>query len=318
MNRGPNTPTPVVEINDAAGERIICVVARDVLSLDRHDADSSAFTATVWEGRWLILAYVLGFAILAAAYGLLATEWYTAEVVVTPAGVKSTRPGLSPQLEGLGLLTGLAADIGSARTAEPIGVLKSRDFARQFIDEHGLLHVLLADQWDARKGRWKESDPRRQPDIRDAIEYFDKGVLQVDEDKKTGLITVGVRWKDAAVAASWANMIVERLNDQMRSRSLADGEANVAYLQKVLADTDVFEVKSAISRVLETELQKVMVARGDKQFAFRVVDHADVPKRRSSPKRRVVVALGILAGGLAGLAAVFVRERFARRSRNNA
>lgn len=321
MNRAPSTPTPAVENRDAsAAERVICVVARDVLSLDRHEDDSGAFTAIIWKGRWLILACVLGFALLALAYGLVATEWYTAEVVLTPAGAKGSQQALSSQLEGLGLLAGLAGGmgLGGARTAEPIGVLKSRDFARQFIDEHGLLHVLLAEKWNAREGRWKESNPRRQPDIRDAIKYFDDNVLKVNEDKKTGLITVSVLWKDPDLAASWANMVVDRLNDQMRSRALAESEANVAYLQKVLAETNVVEVRLAISKLLETELQKTMVARGDKQYAFRIVDRADVPKWRSWPKRRVILALGILAGGLVGLAAVLVRERFARRSLNDA
>ena len=201
MNEDANTPKPAMAGTAAAAERVICVVARDVLSLDRHDADSGAFTASVWKGRWLIAAFVLGFAVLAAVYGFLATEWYTAEVVLTPAPAKSTQQGLSSQLEGLGVLAGLAGlGIGGAHVAEPIGVLKSRDFARQFIDEHGLRHVLLADAWDARQGRWKESDPRRQPDIRDAIAYFDKQVLLVDENKKTGLFTVSIRWKDAALA----------------------------------------------------------------------------------------------------------------------
>lgn len=319
MDRVSSPPTADAERNDVSAERIVCVVARDVLSLDRREADSGTLTATAWRGRWLILAFVVGFAILATAYALLATEWYTAEVVLTPAGVKSTQTGLSSQLEGLGLLAGLAGSLGLSgqRIAEPIGVLKSRDFARQFIDDHGLLHVLLADDWDARRGRWKETNPRRQPDIRDAIEYFDKHVLRVDEDKKTGLITIGVRWKDAAVAASWANEIVDRLNDRMRSRALAESDANVAYLQHVLTDTNVVEVKLAISRLLETELQKSMVARGDKQYAFRVVDHADVPKWRSWPKRKIVVALGILAGGLVGFLAVLARERFARTSPNS-
>jgi uncharacterized protein involved in exopolysaccharide biosynthesis len=321
MNKAPSTAKPAVESSDAAAaERVICVVARDVLSLDRHDDTSGALTAIVWKGRWLMLAFVLGFAIVAVAYGLLATEWYTADVVLTPSGAKSTQQGLSPQLEGIGLLGGLAASLGlaGAHTAEPIGVLKSRDFARQFIDEHGLLHVLLADKWDAAKGRWKETNPRRQPDMRDAIEYFDKDVMKVDEDKKTGLLTLSIRWKDPEVAATWANTVVDRLNDQMRARALAESEANVSYLQKVLAETNVVEVKFAISRLLETELQKTMVARGDKQYAFRIVDHADVPKRRSWPKRRLILAVGILAGGLAGLAAVLGREHFARPSPNDA
>lgn len=320
MNRDSGKPTTKVEPSDVSADRVICVVARDVLSLDRQQADSSPLTALLWRGRWIILACVLGFAMLAVAYALLATESYTAEVVLTPAGAKNTQQGLSSQLEGLGVLAGIAGlgNIAGARTAEPIGVLKSRDFARQFIEEHGLLHVLLADKWDERRGRWKESNPRLQPDIRDAIAYFDKEVLHVDEDKKTGMVTIGVRWKDAAVAASWATMIVDRLNDQMRSRALADGEANVDYLQKELSTTNIPEVKMALARILETELQKVMVARGDKQYAFRVVDHADVPKWRSWPKRRVIVALGMLAGGMAGFAAVLIRERFARRSLSDA
>jgi len=317
MNRHPSEPTPAVQGSDVAGERVICVVARDVLSLERQDAGSNAFMLSMWKERWLILAFVLGFGMLATAYAFLATEWYKAEVVLAPVGVKSaSTQGLTSQLGGLGILAGIVGGLGGAHTSEPIGVLKSRDFARQFIEEQGLLHVLLADKWDARLGRWKESDPRRQPDIRDAIEYFDKHVLLENEDKKTGLFTVGVEWKNAALAASWANTIVDRLNEQMRSRALAEGEANVAYLQKELASSDVVEVKQAISRLLETELQKVMVARGDRQFAFRVVDHADVPKWRSSPNRRVVVAVGILAGGLAGLAAVFVRELVGRRTRD--
>ena len=314
MDRPSSEPTTDLQSSDIDRDRVICVVARDVLSLTRQDTDSTAFIESVWKGRWLVLAFVVGFTLLATAYALLAREWYTAEAVLMPAGTKNTQGGgLTAQLENVGLLAGLAGALGGQRTAEPIGVLKSRDFARQFIEEQGLLHVLLADKWDASKGRWKETDPRRQPDMRDAIEYFDKQVLLVNEDKKTGLFTVATQWKDPAVAASWTNTIVDRLNDQMRSRVLTEGEANVAYLEKALAETNVVEMKLALSRILETELQKVMVARGDKQYAFRVVDHADVPKWRSWPKRRVIVAVGILAGGLAGLVAVFVREYRTRR-----
>src|SRR5579859_3943009 len=306
MNRAPSEPQPEPSA-DAAGERIICVVARDVLALQRQPGDSNPFLECAWRGRWLILAFVVGCALLAAVFAFVSTPWYTAEVVLAPAGSKNTR-GLSGQLESLGLLEGLAGEaLGGARTAEPIGVLKSRDFARQFIEEQRLLHVLLADNWDERSGRWKETDPHRQPDIRDAIDYFDKHILLVTEDKKTGLFRVDVQWKDPTTAASWANRIVELLNDQMRTRALAEDQANVDYLQKELAESSVVEVKQAIAKLLETELQKVMVARGDRQYAFRVVDHADVPKRRSWPRRRVIVAVGILAGGLAGFAAVFLR-----------
>jgi uncharacterized protein involved in exopolysaccharide biosynthesis len=168
--------------------------------------------------------------------------------------------------------------------------------------------VLLADKWDARAGRWKESDPERQPDVRDAVKYFDKHVLSVDEDKRTALVTVTIEWKNAATAAAWANEIVERLNEQMRLRTLAEGEANVAYLEKQLSTSNAIGIETAVSRLLETQLQSVMVARGEKEFSFRIVDRAEVPKYRSWPKRTVMLVLGILVGFLAGASSVFIRQ----------
>jgi uncharacterized protein involved in exopolysaccharide biosynthesis len=302
--------TPGTDRVNAPGDRIICVVGRDVLSLDRHDADFSGFFAAVWRGRWLVLGFILGFGALAAAYSLLATEWYVAETVLTPAASKGIN-GLASQLGSVSALAGLAGiNIGEEKSTEPLGVLESRDFARQFIEDQQLLHVFLWKDWDAQTGRWKQSDPRDQPDIRDAIRYFDKHVLMVQEDRKTGLITLGIRWKEPAAAAAWANMLVDRLNEQMRSRALLQAETNVEYLQKELTATTQIAVQQAVSRLIESELQKVMVARGNKEFAFRVIDHAEVPKLRSWPQRGVIVALGVLAGGLAGLIAVFIRQSF--------
>jgi uncharacterized protein involved in exopolysaccharide biosynthesis len=311
-NKVVGGPTPGGEPAAAEGERIVCVIARDILPLDRRDSDSSPFMTTVWRGRWLILGFIAGFGCLSVASALLATEWYQAEVVLTPTGTRDTQ-GLANALGtlggGIGALAGLAGiPLGGSNTAEPIGVLKSREFARAFIEEQGLLHVLLADKWDAKAGHWKQTNPKKQPDVRDAVRYFHKNVLTVREDKRTGLVTVDIDWKNADAAASWANIIVDRLNEQMRARALAEAQANVDYLRNELAQTNVVAVQQAISKLLETEMQKVMVARGNKQFAFRVVDPAAVPKWRSSPRRTVQVALGVLAGGLVGLFAVFVRE----------
>ena len=298
----------------ASGERVVCVIAKDVLSLERQATGfNEELLSVLRRGRWWMLGFILGCGLLAVAYSLLATEWYLAEAVLAPA-VARNEQGLAAQLGSVGLLAAVAGlNLEGTNTSEPIAVLKSREFARQFIEQQGLLHVLLWNAWDAKAGRWKELDPKRQPDIRDAIRIFDKSVLQVQEDKKTGLVTVGIQWMSATVAASWANTIVDQLNEQMRLRALAEGEANIAYLQNELTTTNIVPVQQAIARLLESQLQRVMVARGRKEFAFRVVDPAAVPKWRSWPKRTAVVALGLLAGGLVGLFAVFVRELLGRK-----
>lgn len=296
------------------GERVICVVAKDILSLERRDLGLDDLLRPVWRERWLMLAFVLVFGLVGIAYSFIATEWYVAETVLIPVST-SSMGNLAGQLGNLSLLTSLAGINlkEGGDTAESLGVLRSQDFARQFIEQQNLLHVLLWNQWDAKAGRWKESNPRRQPDIRDAIRYFDRNVLSVMQDRETALVTVSIRWKDPVQAATWANIIVDQLNAQMRARALAEGEANIEFLDKEVTTATQMSVRAAISQLIETELQKVMVARSNREFAFRVIDHAAVPKYRAWPKRGIVAILGVLAGGLGGLLAVFINELLKRR-----
>jgi uncharacterized protein involved in exopolysaccharide biosynthesis len=291
-----------------------------VLALDRQDVGLDGVLTTAWGGRWLILGIVLLFGLAAGTYALLTTNWYVAETVLTPTARKNLG-GLASQLGSLSALTSLAGvNLGGdeSSTFEALGVLKSRDFARQFIEDQGLLHVLLAADWDAQAGRWRQTDPNEQPDIRDAVRYFDRSVLIVNEDKKTGFVTLGVRWKDRALAAQWANTLVVRLNEQMRIRALTEGDANVEYLRKELFSSTQPALQTAVAHLIENELQKTMLARTTREFAFRVVDRAEIPKLRAWPKRGIVVALGILAGGLVGMVAVFIRDSFRRRQKSSA
>src|SRR5690606_2767647 len=110
------------------------------------------------------------------------------------------------------------------------------------------------------------------------IRYFDDNVRSISEDDETGLVTLTVEWIDPEIAAEWANILVERLNERMRRRALLEAESNVGYLQEELAKTGVVTLQQSISRLLESELQKLMLARGNEEFAFRVIDRAQVPK----------------------------------------
>jgi uncharacterized protein involved in exopolysaccharide biosynthesis len=130
----------------------------------------------------------------------------------------------------------------------------------------------------------------------------------VSEDRKTGLVTLGIAWRDASMAAEWANTMVARLNAQMRARAIADANQNIAFLRQELASTSIVPMQQSIGRLLEAELQKLMLARGNAEFAFRVVDAAQAPKRRSRPQRLLIIAGSLLLGGAAGCGWVIARH----------
>jgi uncharacterized protein involved in exopolysaccharide biosynthesis len=60
-------------------------------------------------------------------------------------------------------------------------------------------------------------------------------------------------------------------------------------------------------------MQKLMLARGNEEFAFKVIDRATPPKLRESPKRSLIAIVSMLAGGFLGVLFVFLRKAIQNR-----
>jgi uncharacterized protein involved in exopolysaccharide biosynthesis len=258
----------------------------------------------LWASRWLVALVTAAFLAGGTAYAFLGVKWYRAEVLLSPQR-DNGRGRLLSQFGGLASLAGV--DLVGGKDVEPVAVLRSRSFARQFIVEEGLMPVLLADSWDAQLRSWKGPQDRW-PDERDAVKVFDEEVRHVIEDKKTGLVTLAIEWTDPVAAARWANSLAQRLNAQMRRQAIEEAETNVRFLRSEIAATPVSPLQQSASRLLELELEKLMLARGKTEFAVRVVDPATVPKKPSRPQKTVVIPVSLLLGLLVSLAIVWMRR----------
>jgi uncharacterized protein involved in exopolysaccharide biosynthesis len=268
--------------------------------------DVAGVWRALWHAKWIIAATAMGFAAVAVAYALSATEWFEAEVWLAPAEEQSMRNLNNPlggSLGGLvGGLTGIS--IGGGGNAEPLAVLESRGFLGAFIQENGLLEQIAA---VAQLGEDGEVD------LRDAVEFFRDAVLDVEENRQTRIVVLTVQWTDPATAAKWANQLVARLNEQMRQRALEQADSSVNYLKLELERAHFVTLQQSVGRLLEAELQKAMLARVNDEFAFRVLDAAQPPNRRSSPRRTQIVAFATLTGVF--LASFVVALRWAVRDK---
>lgn len=278
---------------------------------DQYESvDLSRLTFVVWKHKWKVVAITTVFVAIALTYALAAQERFKAEVLLRPADSKTT-PGISGALGGLGGLASLAGiNMSTGNSAEPAAVLGSREFTAAFITDLDLLPVLFSSKWDASNKRWKVSGFSSTPDVRDGVRYFDKTIRSVKEDKKTGFVTMTIEWSDPEVAAKWANTLVDRLNDRMRNRALAEAEANVSYLKQELASSNLVTLQQSIGHVMETELQKLMLAKATKDYSFKFIDHAVPPKWRSWPRRGLIVLGGFFIGLF--LSVFYVVARYGR------
>ena len=279
---------------------------------DDEVLDLVALSSKIWQGKWLIIGVTAAFALSSAGLVLTLQSWYRAEVLLAPVRTKSAADLAGP-LGSLGGLASLAGLTLGGNTSEPLAVLESRDLAREFVEQQNLLPVFFARRWDAKLARWTPADPQDWPDVRDGVKYLINAVRTVKEDKKTGLVTLTIEWKDAKTAADWANLYADRANERIRARALLEAQANVDFLEHELATTSVVTLQQSIGRLLDTELQKVMLARENKEFAFRVIDRAEVPKWRVWPKRVQTVALATVIGGALSTYLVLLRDTIRRR-----
>lgn len=268
-----------------------------------------AIWAFLWRHVMLIGGCALLFAAVAAALAFLVTPRYRAEVVFSPANNSSQLSALGDQLGGLAAIAGI--NLGSMgagqKSEEALAYLRSRALTREFIERHSLMPLLFASKWDAQHSRWR-GDP---PTIAEGVDRFAHKVRQISEDRRTGIVTLAIIWRDRVAAANWANWLVAEADDALRQRAVSDLTHSIDYLKAEAAHESVVEMQAAISRVMESELKDAMVARTRDAYAFRVLDPAVVrdPKDTDSPNKVLYVAVGAVLGFLFGVIVAANRGR---------
>lgn len=260
------------------------------------------------------MASVLLFSVVFAVAAFILTPKYRATVVLIPANT-GRNLGANPLNAALDQIGGLAslANIGGSsdsETQKALAVLRSRQFTEGFIRDSKLTSELLYRDWDAVAGRWKRGGDAENSTAK-AYRYFNKKIRTVIQDKKTGLVTLQIDWKDRIKAADWANELVRRLNAEMRSRASDEADRSLGFLQKELESTVDVGTRAAIGRLIEEQVKRRMLANVTVEYAFQVVDRAMPPDGDDPipPSRTAIIAAGPVTGLVAGIIAVLVFGR---------
>lgn len=261
-------------------------------TIARKNARLAAITISICVVSALILAFVL-------------PPQYRSTVLLAPARHAGMENSMNGGLSGgaLGLLRGLQMPQENM-TAEAIAILQSRQFVERFITKHELMPLLFADEWDAAGKRWKGEAPA----LEDGYLRFTREVLKVRIDDETGFVKVQIYYASAAEATRWANELVRDLNDEIRERVVAEGNADLKYLYARMAETALPEIRSSIGNLIRDRTQEVMLATNRESYAFRVLEEAVPSKYRYFPKRALILIGGFIVGVLVTLTIVAIKE----------
>jgi len=248
-----------------------------------------------YRWKWL-LALLLVPALAALLLASLSPRRYEADLVALPRGPQD-RGGLlnslGGSLGGLAAIAGLELGGGGQR-AEAIQMLQSQMLARQFIEDNKLLTVLFATDWDSQHQKWR--GPART--MNEAVQYFDHRIRSVTEDRRTGLVSVRIVWRDPVQAAAWANELVRRANAELRRRAVVRAQGSIDYLKREARNADAVEIQQTLYRLMEEQYKTLLLANVSEEYAFSIIDPAVAadPNQYVSPRAGLYVFAGLFLG----------------------
>jgi len=199
---------------------------------ESHTSDDSRFTSDVAEDeinlldylivllkrKKLILGTTFGAAIITAIISLIMSPIYRAETKILPPQQSSS--SMAAQLMGqLGGAAGLLGGAVGIKTTNDlyIALLKSRPILDPIIDRFKLMELYKAK---------KREDARRSL----------ASALKAKDDKKSGILTIGVEDKDPKRAADMANAFVEELKNLNKGFAVTEAAQRRLFFEEQLKD----------------------------------------------------------------------------------
>lgn len=251
--------------------------------------------------RVLLGVFLVGM-LLATGVAFLSTPIYRAELVMAPVSQEESGKlsSLAGQFGGLASLAGVNLGSKGNSVDKVLATLKSRAFLVPFLKQEM--------QRDNITPLFASELTSEIPSTLDIYKIFSEDVLDIRKDNKTGLVTLGVEWRDPVLAARWANALVTRLNEHQRQTAINEAQQSIDYLNQQLNNTSVVDMQQAIYRLIESQTKVIMLANVKKEYVMQVIDPALVPEKPVRPQRGLVLVLGAVLSVMIGVFIIFLLQ----------
>ena len=268
----------------------------------------------LWSKK--ILISLVGFftAVLFAAYSLTISNTYLSKAILSPAQDLS-RIGSSSALNGLAGIAGINVPDGeNILYLEGIEILRAFKFFNDLLDEGELKKDILAvkswnpntnqityknDVYDSqnkkwvKKKKWKEN--QSEPSDQEAFKTFEK-IFFANRDPKSDFVTVTFEHPSPIIAQKWLDIIIQKINDNVRNREVSKAEVSITYLNEQLSRTTITEIKQVMSELVQNETQTVMLAKASPEFLYNIIEPPIVPETKFKPSRLLITIFGGFLG----------------------
>lgn len=128
-----------------------------------------------------------------------------------------------------------------------------------------------------------------------------KSVFKVVKDSKSGLITLEFNHYSPFFAKKMLELLLVDINNEIKVKDIQEAEKSIRYLETQMTQTNISEIKTTLSSLIEEQTKKLMLANSRAEYMFKVIDPAFVPEEKFGPKRTIIVIVTTLFGFVFGI-----------------
>tara|TARA_B100002019_G_scaffold290312_1_gene307717 strand:- start:1262 stop:2107 length:846 start_codon:yes stop_codon:yes gene_type:complete len=222
-------------------------------------------------------------------------DFYTSETRLTGAEVESAPSGASS------IINSLPAGIGGASTLndsiyEAKEVIYSRDFFKRLISYEGVLDALInpnsyIDDYGLNKISNKEIV--MDETFYSAMSNF-ASALNFDDVYEYDYFTIEFTHKSPRFAKNILDIIILELNLQKKDKDIDEAKKAVEFLTQKITTVSNAEVRGSISKLIESQLKREMIATMRDEYLVSVIDSPAQPIFKSGPLRFIIFIITII------------------------
>ena len=271
---------------------------------EENEINLKQIFSIVWSRK--ISIFLITFVVLLSSvlYSFHLPNIYISQTLLAPA---SSNGSLQKSLGGLSSLAGIAGismpSENGNKTIEAIERLKSYNFfINEFLPNINFNDLVAVKKWSKTNNTiiYDENILLSKPTNQDAYEVY-KQILGISENKKTNFILLTVEHKSPYIAKDWLDVIILNINNNMRELDKALANDSIVFLNEKITKTNIAEMKTAISGLIEGQMQSLMLAEVAQYYVFKPIDPPIVPEYKSKPSRSLIAMLGIIFGLMVGV-----------------
>ena len=290
--------------------------------------DIISISRTLWAEKITIIVIAGLMVLMSIIYAISLPNIYKSSTLITAntQGTTMSSRVMGSQLGGLASLAGIAipgGGSGEEKSIIAIEMMKSQKFFSDYLYDKIIIELMATKEWIQRdnelvidaeiyntsKDIWVRNVAfplSKKPSVQEAHKAFMR-IFKLEEQDPP-FYEISIMHQSPFIAMQWNKLIMESINNAMRIYDVSSSEKSIKFLMEELNKNNQVVLNDVFASLIEQQTQKMMLANVNEEYVLRTIDPAVANELRESPKRKVIVILGLMLGLFISLLFIFVKN----------